>query len=80
MRLELCVYTEATERGSVVVGDVRHRDFTFSVYRCIALQPPFSCVILRSMLVDSEDCHHQYSCEQSSQMTGREYREARLGV
>jgi hypothetical protein len=32
------------------------------------------------MLVDSEDCHHQYSCEQSSQMTGREYREARLGV
>jgi hypothetical protein len=32
------------------------------------------------MLVDSEHYHHLYSCEQSSQMTGREYREARWRV
>jgi hypothetical protein len=29
------------------------------------------------MLVDSEDYHHQHSCEQSSQITGPECREAR---
>lgn len=79
MCLELGVYTEATEGSSVVVGDGHHRGFTFSVYCWIPLKY-FSYVSQRKMLVDSEDYHHQHSCEQSSQMTGREYREARWRV
>jgi hypothetical protein len=42
--LELDVYTEATERGSVAGGDARNRGFTFSICCCIPLQPLFSYV------------------------------------
>jgi hypothetical protein len=52
--VELCVYTEATERGSVVLGDGRRRGFTFSVYCCRPIHPPFAYVSQRKMLVDSE--------------------------
>jgi hypothetical protein len=53
------IYTEVTERTTIVGGDDSVRGFPLSAYFCISLQTPPSYVIKPKALVTSEGCSNR---------------------
>jgi hypothetical protein len=54
------LYTEATERSLMDVGNNVARHFHLPRYYCVSFQPPMACVNQPKALIANECYHYQY--------------------